>query len=111
MNRLPMARPRPMTGPTPAKFTRLGMAAFVLLANTPSPAAAQQPPRRFFVLSMDEVNSKMAFNAMDALAVIERDGTSWTQFPQVSGNVIRSVSASGVADANSRVITYLIDCR
>jgi Tol biopolymer transport system component len=69
-----------MTGPTPAQLRVLGMAAFLLLVNTPWPAAAQQPPRRFFVLTMDAVNAKKAFNANDALAVIERDGTTWTQF-------------------------------
>ena len=82
MKWLPIARPRTMTGPTPAQLTLLGMAAFMLLVNTPRPAAAQQPPRRFFVLTMDAVNAKKPFNANDALAVIERDGTSWTQFVQ-----------------------------
>ena len=82
MKWFPIARSCPMSGPTPAQLTVLGMAAFLLLLNTPWPAAAQQPPRRFFVLTMDEVNAKKAFNANDALAVIERDGTSWTQFPQ-----------------------------
>jgi Tol biopolymer transport system component len=82
MNPFSIARPRPMTGRTPAHFTLLGVAAFVLLANTPWPAAAQQLPQRFFVLTMDEANSKKTIGAMDALAVIGRDGTSWTQFPQ-----------------------------
>ncbi len=82
MNWFPIARSRPMTGPTPARFAVIGMAAFALLANSPWPAAAQQPPRRFFVLTMDAVNAKKQFGAKDALAVIERDGTSWTQFPQ-----------------------------
>jgi Tol biopolymer transport system component len=71
---------REMGGLVPPALRVLGMAAFVLLVSTPSPTAAQQPPRRFFVLTMDEVNAKKTFNAKDALAVIERDGTSWTQF-------------------------------
>jgi Tol biopolymer transport system component len=82
MNQFPIARPRPMTGRARAQFTLFAMAAFVLLVNLPGPAVAQQLPQRFFVLTMDEANSKKTFAAMDALAVIERDGTSWTQFPQ-----------------------------
>jgi Tol biopolymer transport system component len=82
MKWFPIARSRSMSGRMPARLVVLGMAAFLLLVKTPWPAAAQQPPRRFFVLTMDAVNAKKAFNANDALAVIERDGTSWTQFSQ-----------------------------
>ncbi|MGO9466360.1 MAG: hypothetical protein ACLQIB_05605 [Isosphaeraceae bacterium] len=80
MNLFPTVRPRPTRGPTSAHLTVIGSAAFVLLVNTPWPAAAQQPPRRFFVLTMDAANAKKASGAKDALAVIERDGTSWVQF-------------------------------
>jgi Tol biopolymer transport system component len=80
MNLFPIARPRSSRGPILARLTVLGSAAFVLLVSTPRPASAQQPPRRFFVLTMDAANAKKQFGAKDALAVIERDGTSWVQF-------------------------------
>jgi Tol biopolymer transport system component len=82
MKWFPIARAHPMSSATPAQLTVLGMATFLLVGITTRPAAAQQPPRRFFVLTMDAVNAKKAFNANDGLAVIERDGTSWTQFAQ-----------------------------
>ena len=118
MNWFPIARPRPMTGPTPAQLTVLGMAAFVLLVNTPRPAGAQQPPRRFFVLTMDEVNAKKAFNAKDALAVIERDGTSWTQFPQeierggrLSPDTMKYAWVQGGSEEKPKATLQILDLR
>ena len=58
-----------------AQFTRLtavGATAFAVFIGGPGPAAAQQPPRRFFVVSREAENVK------DGLTVIEGDGNIWT---------------------------------
>jgi hypothetical protein len=79
------ARARTMTAPTRGRFAVLVTAFFVLLANNSSPAEAQQLPRQYFVLTRDEVNAKKKFDAKDALALIGKDGTTWTQYPHEIG--------------------------
>ncbi len=83
MNSLAMAnaRARSMMAPTRGHLAVLVAAFFVLLVNASSPAVAQQLPQQYFVLTRDEVNTKKRFDAKDALAIIGRDGTTWTQYP------------------------------
>jgi Tol biopolymer transport system component len=94
------------------------MTAFVLLVETPFPAAAQQPPRRFFVLTRDEVNAQKSANAKDALAVIERDGTRWTQTtPEIerggrlSPDTMKYAWVQNGSEEKPRATLHIVDLR
>ena len=79
MTWFPIGRRLARPGSPLARLASLAVAAFILSAVGPGPAAAQQPPRRFFVFSRETEKEK------DGIALIERDGTSWAPLAKEIG--------------------------